>query len=138
MADAWYAQAKIADAEACFGWHSHRPWANLRPDMTSPANLPGTPTAAGAEDPADAARAPRDAGLRQLEGVVARRLEADADPDDVAVERAIMAEDRARLAAALDAASARLAEVEAASRAVGHRLERAIGTVEGVLARPGA
>ncbi|TXN26038.1 DUF4164 family protein, partial [Methylobacterium sp. WL93] len=37
---------------------------------------------------------------------------------------------------ALDAASARLAEVEAAADTVGRRLDRAIGTVETVLARP--
>ena len=47
-----------------------------------------------------------------------------------------MAEDRARLAAALDAASARR-QVEAAADTVGRRLERAIGTVEAVLGAPG-
>ena len=44
-----------------------------------------------------------------------------------------MAEDRARLAAALDAASARLAEMEATTGEVGSRLDRAIGAVERVL-----
>ncbi|WP_375457078.1 DUF4164 family protein [uncultured Methylobacterium sp.] len=100
--------------------------------MSSPASLPDDPAA----DPAADAFHRLDAALGALEAAVARRLEADADPDDVEAERAIMAEDRARLAAALDAASARLAEVEAATDAVGRRLERAIDAVEGVLAQP--
>lgn len=88
------------------------------------------------DDPTGDALHRLDAALLQLEGAVARRVEADANPDDVAAERAIMAEDRARLAAALDAASARLAALEATTDLVGRRLEQAIGTVEGVLARP--
>lgn len=99
-------------------------------------NSPASPSADPAADPAADALHRLDAALGALEAAVARRLEADADPDDVEAERAIMAEDRARLAAALDAASARLATVEAAADAVGRRLDRAIGTVEGVLARP--
>ena len=75
-----------------------------------------------------------DAALIRLESSVARRL--DTAPDDRDAELAIMDEDRARLAAALDAAHARLTEVEATTGAVGHRLERAIAAVEGVLARP--
>ena len=90
---------------------------------------------AGHDSAGDALRR-LDAALLQLEATVARRLEAEANPDDVEAERAIMAEDRARLAAALDAASARLAQVETAADTVGRRLERAIGTVEGVLGRP--
>ena len=92
---------------------------------------------AATQDPIDAALSRLGDALDRLEAAVARRLEADADPDDVEAERAIMAEDRARLAAALDAASARLAEVEATTDAVGRRLDRAIGTVENVLAGPG-
>lgn len=76
-----------------------------------------------------------DAALSRLEAGVARRVEADAAPDDRDTELALMAEDRARLAAALDAASARLAEVESGASEVGQRLDRAIEAVEGVLAR---
>ena len=107
--------------------------------MSDPESPPEHDPTGGPPAEADAAgEALRrlEGALRLLEAAVARRLEADVDPDDVEAERAIMAEDRARLAAALDAASARLAEVEAAAETVGHRLERAIGTVETVLARP--
>lgn len=76
-----------------------------------------------------------DAALLRLEAAVGRRLEADAEPDDRDTELTIMDEDRARLAAALDAASARLAEVEATAGVVGHRLDRAIVAVEDVLGR---
>lgn len=106
--------------------------------MSAPASPPTDPT--GDDPTGDALTGDAlhrlDAALLQLEAAVARRLEAEANPDDVEAERAIMAEDRARLAAALDAASARLAAVEAAADTVGRRLERAIDTVEGVLARP--
>ncbi|MDB5646025.1 MAG: hypothetical protein JWQ05_1694 [Methylobacterium sp.] len=74
--------------------------------------------------------------LSRLEGAVAHRFEAERDPSDLETELALMGEDRARLAAELDAASARLVEVEATSRDVGQRLGRAIATVEGVLAPP--
>ncbi|MGU3539503.1 DUF4164 family protein [Methylobacterium sp. A54F] len=84
----------------------------------------------------DAAAARLDAALARLEGVVARRLEADAIPDDRETELAIMAEDRARLAAALDTAQAALERAEAAADAVGLRLDRAIDTVEAALAEP--
>ncbi|WP_375465052.1 DUF4164 family protein [uncultured Methylobacterium sp.] len=87
-------------------------------------------------DPIDDALARLGEALDRLEAAVARRIEAEANPDDIAAERAIMAEDRARLAAALDAASARLSEVETAADVVGRRLDRAIGAVEGVLAGP--
>jgi len=72
--------------------------------------------------------------LSRLEGAVAQRFEAERDPSDLETELALMGEDRARLAAELDAASARLLAVEATSKDVGHRLGRAIAAVEGVLA----
>lgn len=72
--------------------------------------------------------------LSRLEGAVAQRFEAERDPSDLETELAVMSEDRARLAAELDAASARLVEVEATSADVGQRLGRAIAAVEGVLA----
>lgn len=82
----------------------------------------------------DGALARLDAVLSRLEAGVALRVEADAAPDDRDTELALMAEDRARLAAALDAASARLAEVESTASEVEERLDRAIESVEGVLA----
>ncbi|HEX8416734.1 MAG TPA: DUF4164 domain-containing protein [Methylobacterium sp.] len=79
-----------------------------------------------------------DTALNRLEAAVTRRFEAARDPSDREIELAIMSEDRARLAAELDAASARLVMVEAAAGDVGDRLGRAIDAVEGVLARPAA
>jgi hypothetical protein len=86
-------------------------------------------------DSIDEALARLEAALSRLDAVVAHRIEAAAQPDDRDAELALMDEDRARLAAALDAASARLAEVSATTGAVGHRLDRAIETVQDVLAR---
>jgi uncharacterized membrane protein YccC len=86
--------------------------------------------------PIDEALTRLDAALNRLDAVVARRLESAAQPDGRDAELALMDEDRARLAAALDAASARLAEVEATTGEVGHRLDRAIETVQDVLGRP--
>ncbi|KQT19039.1 hypothetical protein ASG40_15340 [Methylobacterium sp. Leaf399] len=77
-----------------------------------------------------------EAALTRLEEAVAQRFEAVRAPGETEIELAIMGEDRARLAAELDAASARLAAVEATTDDVGHRLGRAIATVEGVLLRP--
>lgn len=74
--------------------------------------------------------------LSRLEGAVTQRFEAERDPSDLETELALMGEDRARLAAELDAASARLVAVEATSEDVGHRLGRAITAVEGILASP--
>lgn len=75
--------------------------------------------------------------LSRLEGAVAQRFEAERDPSDLETELALMGEDRARLAAELDAASARLVAVEATSEDVDRRLGRAISAVEGVLPPPG-
>lgn len=97
--------------------------------MTAPPPQPGEPAAPSVAG----ALARLGTALGRLEAVVARRVEADAAPDDRDTELALMEQDRARLAAALDAATAQLAAVEAAADAVGQRLDRAIGTVEGVL-----
>lgn len=83
----------------------------------------------------DAALARLSSALGRLENAVARRLDDDTVEDREA-ELALMAEDRSRLAAALDEASARLAQMEAATGEVGVRLDRAIGAVERVLGRP--
>ncbi|KAA0122789.1 DUF4164 family protein [Methylobacterium sp. P1-11] len=76
-----------------------------------------------------------EAAINRLDAVVQHRLDADAEPDDRDAELALMDEDRARLAAALDAASARLATVTTATGEVGHRLDRAIESVQDVLGR---
>lgn len=86
-------------------------------------------------DPVSDALQRLDSVLARLEATVTRRLEAEAAPDDRDAELALLGEDRSRLAAALDAASARLAQVEATSGEVGHRLDRAIAAVAGVLER---
>ncbi|MEL6060081.1 MULTISPECIES: DUF4164 family protein [unclassified Methylobacterium] len=83
----------------------------------------------------DAALARLEAAVNRMDAVVQHRLEKAALPDDRDAELALMDEDRARLAAALDAASARLAEVTATTGEVGHRLDRAIQTVQDVLGR---
>ncbi|MCJ2012370.1 DUF4164 family protein [Methylobacterium sp. J-076] len=88
-----------------------------------------------ARDPVSDALQRLDATLSRLEATVSRRLEAEASPDDRDAELHLLEEDRSRLAAALDAASARLAQVEATSGEVGHRLDRAIAAVAGVLER---
>lgn len=94
--------------------------------MTPATSPPAGPTVADA-------LARLDTALGRLEAVVARRVEADAAPDDRDTELALMEQDRARLAAALDAATARLAAVEEAAEAVGQRLDRAIDAVADVL-----
>lgn len=85
--------------------------------------------------PIDDALAQLAAAVNRMDAVVQHRLAVAAQPDDRDAEMALMDEDRARLAAALDAASARLAEVTATTGEVGHRLNRAIETVQDVLGR---
>lgn len=87
------------------------------------------------DDPVSDALTRLDTALSRLEAAVTRRLDAEAAPDDRDAELALLSEDRTRLAAALDEASARLAHVEATSGEVGHRLDRAIAAVSGVLER---
>lgn len=94
-----------------------------------------TPDDAPERDPVSDALQHLDAALSRLEATVTRRLEAEAAPDDRDAELTLLGEDRSRLAAALDAASARLAQVEATSGEVGNRLDRAIAAVAGVLER---
>ncbi|RVU16899.1 DUF4164 domain-containing protein [Methylobacterium oryzihabitans] len=77
-----------------------------------------------------------DSAVAALDLAVSRRLDAERSRGDLETELEIMREDRVRLGAELDAVTARLAEVEAAADEVGHRVGRAIGAVEGVLARP--
>jgi hypothetical protein len=86
-------------------------------------------------DSIDEALARLEAALSRLDAVVAHRIEAAAQPDDRDAELALMDEDRARLAASRAAASARLAEVSATTGAVEPVADRAIETVQDVLAR---
>ncbi len=102
--------------------------------MTTPPDAP-SPRDPAARDPLADALRKLDSALSRLEAAAIRRLESEAAPDDRDAELALMNEDRARLASALDAASARLAQVEANSGEVGQRLDRAIAAVAGVLER---
>ena len=79
-----------------------------------------------------------EAALGALEATLGRRLDLERRRGDLETELQIMQDDRARLAVELDAASARLARMEAATADVGRRVHRAIGTVRDVLERAGA
>ena len=76
-----------------------------------------------------------DAALGALEATLGRRLDLERRRGDLETELQIMQDDRARLAVELDAASARLARMEAATADVGCRVHRAIGAVRDVLER---
>ncbi|MGY2050762.1 DUF4164 family protein [Methylobacterium sp. JK268] len=76
-----------------------------------------------------------EAAVALLDAAVTRRLDAERSRQDLETELGLMQEDRARLAAELDAALAQLAEAVAVTDDVEHRLGRAIGTVETVLTR---
>jgi predicted nucleic acid-binding Zn-ribbon protein len=76
-----------------------------------------------------------EAALTLLEIAIGRRFDTASRRGDLETELQIMQDDRARLAVELDGASARLAQVEAASEDVGQRVERAIGAIRQVLER---
>jgi hypothetical protein len=85
------------------------------------------------------------AALQRLEGALARLDEAAAALVEAADEQARrqrgearMAADRARLAEALDAATARVERVENSRRDAARRLEQAIEAVRGLLGESGA
>ncbi|MGA0596691.1 DUF4164 domain-containing protein [Enterovirga sp. CN4-39] len=75
------------------------------------------------------------ASVSQLEAAVAARPGLGASRGDLETELQLMQDDRARLSVELESASARLNQVETASRHVGERLQTAIGHVSEVLAR---
>src|SRR3712207_6691061 len=75
-----------------------------------------------------------DGAISQLEAAVSRRLEIERRRGDLETELQIMQDDRARLAVELDGATARLNRAEAAARDVGERVQRAVGSIQGVLA----
>jgi uncharacterized protein YicC (UPF0701 family) len=76
-----------------------------------------------------------DGALTQLESAARRRVEAERGRGNLETELTLMQDDRARLAAELDGAMARLRQVEGAAADVDQRLERAITVVGAVLAR---
>lgn len=75
-----------------------------------------------------------DGALDALEAAAERRAEADAARGDAAGEYLVMQDDRARLAAELDAALARGRALDRAAEDVSGRLERAGAEVRAVLA----
>ena len=74
-----------------------------------------------------------EAALGALEATLGRRLDLERRRGDLETELQIMQDDRARLAVELDAASARLARMEAATADASRRVHRAIGAVRDVL-----
>lgn len=76
-----------------------------------------------------------DGALGQLEAAARRRIEAERGRANLETELTLMQDDRARLAAELDGAVARLQQVEHAAGEVDQRLARAINVVGAVIAR---
>jgi hypothetical protein len=82
-----------------------------------------------------------DGAIRRLQGAVdaveaavAQSLEQSRTGRDRAVEIALLAEDRARLAQDLDAANGRAATLANVNREVGRRLDQAIDSIRSVVA----
>jgi predicted nucleic acid-binding Zn-ribbon protein len=75
-----------------------------------------------------------DGAIGQLEAAVSRRLEVERRRGDLETELQIMQDDRARLAVELDGATARLNRAESAAKDVGERVQRAVGSIQDVLA----
>jgi len=76
-----------------------------------------------------------DGALAQLEAAARRRIEAERGRANLETELTLMQDDRARLAAELDGAVARLGQIETAAMDVDQRLERAITVVGAVINR---
>lgn len=76
-----------------------------------------------------------DGALAQLEAAARRRIEAERGRANLETELTLMQDDRARLAAELDGAVARLGQIESAALDVDQRLERAITVVGAVISR---
>ncbi|GAU83289.1 DUF4164 family protein [Bosea sp. 2KB_26] len=83
----------------------------------------------------DNALARLDSALAQLEAAARRRIEAERGRANLETELTLMQDDRARLAAELDGAIARVGQVETAAGDVERRLEKALGAVGDVIAR---
>jgi hypothetical protein len=71
--------------------------------------------------------------LDALEAAVERRDDADRDGHALTSQLHVLGADRARLAAELDAATARARRLEAANREIAARLDAAIATIRAVL-----
>lgn len=71
--------------------------------------------------------------LDALQAAVARKREAETGGDAIAKQLHTLGADRARLAAELDAATARSRRHEETNREVARRIEVAIGTIEKLL-----
>lgn len=76
-----------------------------------------------------------DAALGQLEAAARRRTEAERGRSNLETELALMQDDRARLAAELDGAVARVGQVESAASDVDQRLQRAISVIGALVER---
>jgi hypothetical protein len=72
--------------------------------------------------------------LEALDAAAERRQEADRGEEALAGQLHVLGADRARLAAELDAASARSRTLTDANREVAQRIDAAIDTIRGVLA----
>lgn len=83
----------------------------------------------------DNALARLDGALGQLEAAARRRIEAERSRANLETELALMQDDRARLAADLDGAMARLGHVETAAADVDQRLQRAMNVIVAVIDR---
>ena len=83
----------------------------------------------------DKALARLDGALAQLEAAARRRIEAERGRANLEAELALMQDDRARLAAELDGATARLGDVETAAADVDQRLQRAMNVIGAVIER---
>jgi len=83
----------------------------------------------------DNALARLDGALGQLEAAARRRIEAERSRANLETELALMQDDRARLAADLDGAMARLGHVETAAADVDQRLQRAMNVIGAVIDR---
>jgi len=73
--------------------------------------------------------------LMRLDGALAQLEAAARGRANLETELALMQDDRARLAAELDGATARLGDVETAAADVDQRLERAMNVIGAVIAR---
>jgi len=72
--------------------------------------------------------------LEALDGAVGRRLERDPGHAALASQLHAFDSDRSRLAAELDAATARARALETANREVAQRLDEAIATIRAIIA----
>lgn len=75
--------------------------------------------------------------LDALEAAIERRREADRSESALAAQVQALGDDRSRLAADLDAASARAKKLEAANRDVARRLDATMQSIRAVIERSG-